>query len=105
MILTYNVVMLTSITINKTLLQTLDQIRKQRGIRTRAKALEIVLTEAVETDPLEKIWQSPKSTDAIPKKVLQQLQKDREARAAGQIVKTTSYEEVKARLERKRNAT
>ncbi len=96
--------MLTSITINKTLLQTLDKIRKQRGIRTRARTLEIVLAEAAETDPLEKIMQSPKSTDVIPKKVLQQVQQDRATRAKGQAVKTTSYEEVKARFDQRKNA-
>jgi hypothetical protein len=59
--------------------------------------------EAVEADPLEKILQSPKSSDAIPKKVLDQVLQDSEAHVKGQRIKTTSYEEVKARLEQKRN--
>jgi hypothetical protein len=89
----------TSIQITQSALMRLDAIRKQRGIRTRAKALEVVLSELWQPDPLEVILQSPKSSDPIPDHILSDVQADRKNRSAGKKIKTTTHEAVKARLE------
>lgn len=96
--------MQTSIQISANALKRLDAIRKQRGIRTRTKALEVVLNELWQPDPLEVLMQSPKSADLVPEHIVQAVEADQKARAAGRKVKTTSHEAVKARLQARRDA-
>jgi hypothetical protein len=92
----------TSIQVTQNALDRLDFIRKQRGIRTRSKAIEVVLEEFLQSDPLEVLLRSPKSSDPIPAQVLEAVEADREIRATGQRVKTTAHASVKAKLEQRR---
>jgi hypothetical protein len=95
--------MQTSIQVTRNALQRLDLIRKQRGIRTRAKAIEMVLEEFMQSeDPLEVLLRSPRSPDPIPTTVQKAVKADQEVRAEGQKVKTTAHATIKARLEERR---
>jgi hypothetical protein len=41
--------------LSKKALSALDRVRTQRGIRSRAKALEVILLEALQTEELEPV--------------------------------------------------
>jgi hypothetical protein len=76
---------MTQVALSKTALAALDQIRAQRGIRTRAKALEVIAVEAagLSEHPLETKMRSAKT------------------------IKPDAYEieRIEAYLERERNGT
>jgi hypothetical protein len=52
---------MTMITVSTKALAALDRIRSQRGIRTRAKALEIIAFEAAPEHPLEQKMRDAKT--------------------------------------------
>jgi hypothetical protein len=91
--------------VNSETLARIDQFRKQRGIRTRKQALEMLVLEAVspQEHPLTiKLRNAPKaSKGSIPKEVIDQIRQSRLDEANGQEV-WTSLETLKARAESRR---
>jgi hypothetical protein len=88
--------------VNSETLARIDQFRKQRGIRTRKQALEMLVLEAVspQEHPLAiKLRNAPKGS--VSKEVIDQIRQSRLDEANGQEI-WTSLETLKTRAESRR---
>ncbi len=81
--------------ISKNALAKIDIFRRQRGIRTRRQALEVLLEEAVPEHPLTvKLRTARVSKDPVPKEVRKAILERRAGKG-----EYFSHEEIKAMLE------
>jgi hypothetical protein len=87
----------------------IDRFRRERGLRTRKQALELLVAETVSVEPetvehplFARLRSAPKARKgSVSTKMIAQIQASREAQARGE--RLLSLEEVRAELTQKRN--
>jgi hypothetical protein len=85
---------MTMINISYKALAAIDRIRSQRGIRTRAKALEIIVTEAAPEHPLEQKIRDAKTVKPT-KREIERAAKYLAKREAEHVITTSTVEALK----------